>query len=145
MINFRRYLFVITACVNTIAFAQPLTSYWQCTTNDANNKLWIAKSIYQKAALNIAFANCKKQSTSPSSCKASVNDCEGFNQNMSIRPMWQCTALDESAESWRSNFYAQRDDAALGAKEFCKNKSTVPATCYINMVTCVNYRAGELL
>jgi hypothetical protein len=56
--------------------------------------------------------------------------------------MWQCTALDQTGEPWQSNFYSQRLDAALGAKAFCKEKSSVPDTCYINLVTCINKNEG---
>jgi len=121
------------------------SSYWQCVTEDSANKVWSARSFYQKAALNIAFASCKKESQNPVSCKTSASSCEGFNQGYSLRPMWQCTALDHEAQAWQSNFYAERYDAALGAKLFCKEKSGVPDTCYINLVTCMNMNHGEPL
>ncbi len=57
---------------------------------------------------------------------------------MSTTPMWICTALDFTAEPWQSNLYPHRDDAALAAKDYCKQNSNVPDTCYINMVTCRN-------
>ncbi|BCA95612.1 hypothetical protein TUM19329_19730 [Legionella antarctica] len=121
------------------------SNYWICTTHDNANLQWSAKSTYQKAALNIAYATCKKESKTPSSCKASKADCEGFNQGMSTRPMWKCTALDRTAVPWQSNFYAQRDDAALGARAYCKENSTIPETCYINLVTCVSFQEGVRL
>lgn len=145
MNQYLKYGSFILLLVCQTASALPLNSYWQCLTQDRTNQSWSAKSIYQKAALNLAFARCKKESQYPETCKTAVSNCEGFNQNLSLKPMWQCTALDKVAVAWQSNFYAHRDDAALGAKEFCKNKSSVPDTCYINMVTCVNYRAGERL
>lgn len=52
--------------------------------------------------------------------------------------MWRCTAIDITAQPWESNFYSNRDDAALAAQAYCKENSTLPATCYINMVTCAN-------
>lgn len=119
-------------------------SYWQCLTHDAANKTWSAKNGFQKVALNLAFASCKKESEAPATCKTTPLDCEGFNMGLSTKPMWQCTALDLSAQAWRSNFYVQRDDAALGAKLFCKDKSSVPESCYINFVTCANNNGAHL-
>ncbi len=142
--HFKYYLLLLVFSCGTGVTA-PLSdrgNYWICTTKDNANQQWSAKSTYQKAALNLAFATCKKESKTPSTCKASISDCEGFNQGMSTKPMWQCTALDHTAEPWKSNFYSQRDDAALGAKAFCREKSTVPDTCYINMVTCASFKEG---
>ncbi len=111
-------------------------AYWQCTTFDASNKQWQAQSPYKKIALNVAFASCKKESTAPLSCKAPQTRCEQLIAGISIKPMWVCTALDRTAVPWRSDLYSQRDDAALAAKAYCREKSIVPETCYINLVTC---------
>jgi hypothetical protein len=139
---------LLSVMVSGTAFSAPLTgnnSYWQCTTEDKTNKQWTAKSGYQKMALNLSYDACKKQSQYPDSCKASNNNCEGFYLGMSTKPLWRCTALDRTAIPWQSNFYSQRDDAALAAQAFCKNKSTVPETCYVNMVTCRNLNEGNSL
>jgi len=136
-------LLLVFGC--TSVFSAPVLesgSYWQCVVEDGANKQWVAKSMYQKTALNIAFASCKKESEKPLSCKSSIANCEGFNQGMSLKPMWRCTALDHTAEPWQSNFYRQRDDAALAAKAFCRNKSSLPESCYINIVTCVTFIEG---
>lgn len=117
-------------------------SYWQCITHDKANKEWTARNTYQKVAINIAFAACKKESEFPSSCKAAKSGCEGFYMGMSTKPLWRCTALDQTAEPWNSNYYPQREDAALAAKAYCRENSTVPDTCYINMVTCRNFNEG---
>ena len=126
-------------CITVLLLTNPLwaaeTSYWQCTTSDGNNKQWVLKSIYERAARAKTFDVCKKQSEIPSSCKT---DCEGFNHGVSTRPLWQCTALDQNAKPWISQAYAQRDDAAIGAKMRCKELSSVPDSCYINLSTCVN-------
>lgn len=145
MIQYRKYYLLLLLLGCGAGYTSPIlikNSYWQCVTHDSANKQWAAKSAYKKTALNIAFDACKKQSQQPVSCKASVSNCEGFNQGFSIRPMWRCTAMDKTAEAWQSNFYSQRDDAALGAKAYCKQNSTVPETCYINVVTCVNSKEG---
>lgn len=137
--------FILIGLISTSGFAVDLSgksSYWQCITHDNSNKEWIARSDYQKVALNIAFESCKKESSTPETCRASDDNCEGFYQGMSTRPMWKCKALDQLALSWESNFYAQRDDAALGAKAYCKQKSEVPDTCYINMLSCIIYNHG---
>jgi hypothetical protein len=120
--------------------AEPLISgnYWQCITTDRTNKHWTAVSIYQKIAQNFAFASCKKESTTPTSCKTSRQHCEQFIDGVSVQPMWECLALDRTAAPWRSNRYSNRWDAALGAKAYCQQKSVVPGTCYVNLVTCVN-------
>ncbi len=117
-------------------------TYWQCSTHDKVSKEWVARNTYQKVAINIAFEACKKESEFPGSCKASKSDCEGFYMGMSTKPLWRCTALDQTAVPWNSNYYTQRDDAALAAKAYCRENSTVPDTCYINMVTCRNFNEG---
>ena len=119
--------------------SSPLSgNYWQCTTEDKTLKQWTAKSEYQKVAINVSFDACKKQSAVPQSCKAAKSNCEGYIQGVNASPMWKCTALDTTAVPWQSNFYSHRLDAALAAKDFCKDNSSVPETCYINLVTCRN-------
>lgn len=112
--------------------------YWQCTTHDIDNNLWIAKSGFQKVAINVGYDSCKKQSKNPTTCKTAKTACEFFLQGVSTRPLWRCTALDRTAVAWKSNYYSDRTDAAFAAKAYCKDNSTVPETCYINMVTCFN-------
>lgn len=122
-------------------FAEPIdkdSTYWKCSTIDATHTVWTSESIYQKIALNIAYAMCKKKSQAPTTCKTSRTNCEKFVQGMNVTPIWQCTAFDREALIWKSNFYSIREDAALGAQAYCKQKSPVPDTCYINMLTCTN-------
>lgn len=130
--------FLLLMFIPLTSLAMDSSSYWRCTTHDSANKEWHAGNIYQKMAMNLAFEACKKESQLPASCKTSIQDCEGFNQGMSTRPRWRCTALDAHALPWQSNFYSQRLDAALAAKAYCKNNSSIPETCYINLVTCSN-------
>ncbi|CAM3015051.1 hypothetical protein [Legionella worsleiensis] len=118
------------------------SSYWQCITQDKTNKQWTVKNTYQKVALNQAFALCKKESEFPTSCKTSQSSCEGFYMGMSTKPLWRCSAIDQTATAWNSNFYSEQDDAALAAKAYCKEYSSVPDTCFINFVTCKNYNEG---
>ncbi|WP_231950405.1 hypothetical protein [Legionella spiritensis] len=116
----------------------PSGNYWQCITEDSTNKRWVAQSVYQLTAINKAFDHCKKNSAYPNTCKASKANCEYFILGRTTRPMWQCTALDFHANPWNSNLYRTMDDAALAAKAYCLDNSSVPATCYINMITCKN-------
>jgi len=113
-------------------------SYWQCSTKDNSQTVWTATSTFQKVAINLAFASCKKQSKSPNSCKTSMGRCEAFVNGLSTKPLWRCTAVDREAAAWKSNYYSKRLDAALAAQAYCKDKSDVPGTCYVNMVTCYN-------
>ncbi|MGL6028618.1 MAG: hypothetical protein ACRC0B_00585 [Legionella sp.] len=120
------------------SMAMDNTTFWRCSTTDGNNRTWHASNFYQKMALNHAFDACKKESETPLSCKTSLQDCEGFNQGLSTRPRWRCTALDYDALPWQSNAYSQRLDAALAAKAYCKSNSAIPDSCYINLITCRN-------
>ena len=134
-----RLCFLLLLCFSTSGFAEALpenTTYWQCTARDSLSRKWIARSIYEKMAHNLAYATCKKQSTTPASCKATRGNCEQFVMGERIQTMWRCTALDRAAMPWRSDFYSQRYDAAFAARDYCRQKSTVPGTCYINLVTC---------
>lgn len=115
----------------------------QCTAYDAENKQWVVSSNYQLTSINRAFDICKKQSKVPASCKISKEDCEVFIDGMSTRPMWRCMALDQAAVSWFSNIYTHRDDAALAAKAYCRERSTLPETCYIHIFTCRNLNARD--
>lgn len=127
-------------------YAESMVSgdYWQCTTHDGTNKQWGAVSIYKKIALNFAFASCKKESVAPATCRTTQSNCEQFIQGVSIKPMWKCTALDRTATAWRSDAYSQRYDAAFGAKAYCQQKSRVPGTCYVNLITCSNKNGPNL-
>lgn len=133
------FLFLGCLLVTTYGLAKPIDgSYWKCTTKDRMNKQWTMQNSYQKMAFNLSFEACKKESASPESCVISSEDCEGFYLGKTTSPHWKCTALDRTAVAWQSNHYRMRDDAALAALAYCKNNSTVPYTCYVNMVTCFN-------
>ena len=144
--NFKAVLFLNCLFLSQISLAETVdinSDYWRCTAFDAENKKWTVISGYELAATNKAFDACKKQSNVPSSCKTSRETCEAFIRGMSTRPMWRCTALDHMAEAWRSNGYRHRDDAALAAKAYCREGSSYPDTCYINMITCRNLNSRE--
>lgn len=137
--NYRAQIcFLLMLILSTTGYAASNTNYWRCSTQDGTNREWSATNIYEKIALNFAFDRCKKESKVPNTCRTAQNNCEQFINGVSSRPLWQCTALDRTAQPWRSRIYSQRDDAALAAKAFCQQKSTLPETCYVNMITCVN-------
>lgn len=131
---------ILSMILPSLIWADTLSSssYWQCSAHDSTDKQWVAKSVYERAATNQAYDGCKKQSTNPTSCKIAKEFCEYFANGKSNRPMWQCTALDLMAKPWVSNTYSQRDDAAIAAKAYCQEQSSMPDTCYINLLTCKN-------
>ncbi len=112
--------------------------YWQCTAFDQDSKPWVSKHPYERMAINQALASCKKESPVPSSCKVAHEACDFFHHGVSTRPSWQCTALDQEAKPWASNPYPQRDDAAIAAIAYCKERSASPDSCYVHLLTCVN-------
>ena len=137
------FLILIVSDFNYAASVIDRNSYWQCSSQDGTKKLWSAKNGFEKAALNQAFASCKKESDLPSTCKTSKSNCKLINHKINTNPIWYCTALDQIAETWQSIVYDRREDAALGAKAFCIAKSSVPDTCYINLISCVNLSEGD--
>jgi hypothetical protein len=131
-------ILAILCCGQAMADQPIITSsnYWQCSTEDKANSQWTAQNSYRKIAINKAFEACKKESQLPATCKTSHTSCEHYVDGINTSPQWQCTALDYNAEPWKSNLYQQRDSAALAALAYCKSNSSIPATCYMNMVTC---------
>lgn len=112
--------------------------YWQCTAFDQDSTPWVSNHQYERTATNQALAYCKKESPAPNSCKVAHEACEFFHRGVSSRPSWQCAALDQEAKSWESNPYPARDDAAIAAKAYCKERSAYPDSCYVHVLTCVN-------
>lgn len=125
--------------------ARSSANYWECTTEDSTNKAWIIDGNYQLTAINGSFAACKKESAYPKSCKTSKKSCDHFVNGQSTRPLWRCVALDRAANIWPSNTYTVRDDAALAGLAYCKNNSSIPLSCYMNMITCRNLNAQNAM
>lgn len=116
---------------------------WTCTAYDKDNKYWSGQSSYEIAATNKALAGCKKESQNPNSCRIDRAQCEPFMHHVTgPRGLWKCTALDQMAKPWASKLLPQRDEAALAAKANCTRHSSMPDTCYINLLTCVNANQG---
>ena len=122
-----------------------VNNYWQCNASDREKKQWIGRGAYSRVASSKAFEACKKESHAPTSCISSEGVCEYYVHGVSTsvygmneHAQWQCVALDQMAKSWESNINSNRDDAALEAKAFCHEHSSVPDSCYINLLTCKN-------
>lgn len=111
---------------------------WRCVTVDAENKQWIANSSYQITALNKSLDECKKESKVPATCSVLKDSCNINLTNSSSRVQWQCTAFDFLADSWTATSSAGPDRAALSAKAYCRHKSALPDSCYINLITCLS-------
>ena len=131
-IDFHRY-FLLVLFLPTVGW-----SAWQCTAIDSTNNQWEARYSFQKMAINIALDLCKKSSTHPTTCRVSAQNCKGLNLEANSELLWRCTALDRSAATWNSNFYSDKTEAAMAAMNFCNSKSSLPDTCYLNFVTCMN-------
>lgn len=122
-------------------FIHPLWAYddyWQCTAFDGAKHQWVIKNAYERVAENKALEACKKQSPVPSTCKIIKNNCDYFANGLSTKPFWQCTALDQMSKLWLSDFFNNRDEAAMNAKALCQKESGMPDTCYVNLLTCKN-------
>lgn len=136
------FLYLILSIGFVNVEAQPANTgsgnFWKCTVFDQDQNQWVGKGEFERIATNKAYDACKKQSKFPQSCKAAKENCEGIVSGRSTRTMWQCTALDDMAKPWKGAFYVHADDAAIGAKAFCKDKSALPDTCYINLLSCNN-------
>lgn len=116
-------------------------SYWLCKAYDSDNNQWIAKSPYKRMALNSAYGDCKKESNVPQSCQAANEHCEDIIKGVVNHPKWQCTALDQMANTWVGDTYTSRDQAVTGAKAYCEKHSAMPDSCYVNLLTCKNLQA----
>lgn len=142
-----RYRIISTLLLLLMGTIKPLwaesNNYWQCMAHDALKKQWEAKSSYERVAANKAFETCKKESKVPTTCTAVQDSCNYFGKPIVITPgssegaIWKCTALDSAAHPW-IKMSSNRDAAALSAKSTCVQHSSVPDTCYINLLTCIN-------
>lgn len=130
--------FIFALCFTSPALYAEGISYWQCTIQDELRHQWHDANLYERVAMNKALEACKKESPVPMSCKMDKNNCSFYFNGQSTRPLWQCTALDHDAKPWQSSVHPSREEAALSAKEDCQSQSSLPETCYINLITCKN-------
>lgn len=137
MMKLTKYLItpLVLMALSTYSFAD---SFWRCTSSDEANNSWSDSNKYQKTAINLSYDQCKKNSSAPKSCESSHEDCHYFSDGYDTTPMWQCSAIDRYAQAWKSTAYSNIDDAAIGAQVYCKHKSEIPETCFVNMITCTN-------
>lgn len=124
--------------VSVINIAWTADVIWECVAKDDNHKQWIAHSTYQRNATIRALESCKKESNLPGTCQTRDSDCDALVNGRSTRPLWRCVAFDFTATPWYNNPTRDRTAAALSAKSICIERSTVPDSCYINMITCTN-------
>lgn len=121
--------------------------HFTCMAYDSEQKQWAGESTYAITASNKALDGCKKQSHFPESCKIAKEQCQDIEQFTSAagpsQALWRCTALDQAAKTWVGNTYSQGDAAAIAAKEYCRKNSSIPDSCYVNLLTCVNINAGS--
>jgi hypothetical protein len=135
----RTIIFILLVPIVSVA-AEP---FWECIAHDKANKPWVGKNAYQKMAINLSFAACKKGSQYPETCRITVNNCTGYHLGLSSKPFWHCAAFDQSGAQWMGNYYTTKDDAAMAAKEYCQSKSSTPGSCYVNMIACTNINEGS--
>ena len=141
MMNTRVLLLLLIPTLSCANRINTMDNYWTCKAEDANHMQWSSEGGYERETSTLALDACKKQSSSPSTCFVTGNSCELFINRVTTRPMWRCVALDQLATPWHSGVHAHREDAAIAAKSYCHQHSTMPYTCYINMLMCKNYNA----
>jgi hypothetical protein len=134
-----RYCLIWLCCplllITSLTFAEPV-NFWKCEAEDITHKSWVVQHEYRRVAITISFDQCKKESTEPRTCRTSKTGCYFFADGIDMTPLWRCMALDQLSKTWYSNLYTTRDDAALGARSYCQQRSGFPDTCYVNLLTC---------
>ena len=115
---------------------------WQCAVHDNKHKQWEARSAYERVATSKALEACKKESPVPASCTPTKESCDYYAQEKTSSSHWKCTALDHTAKLWVGNLSSNKDDAALNAKAYCQEHSSLPDTCYINLLTCKEFKGS---
>lgn len=129
----------INANASSIIFVSDAPhDFWVCKATDLTQRTWTQGNEYQRRALLDALDACKKESTVPNTCKAVGTQCDGILSGSINRAVWRCTSLDTLANYWYSNISPTEIEAALSARDICRKESSVPLTCYINMLTCEN-------
>src|SRR5437016_5030264 len=76
------------------------TMIWHCDAHDYAEKSFIAFSNNEWSSLRDAMKLCKKESKNPKTCKVSREDCDALMNGLSIRPWWQCKAMDALGYVW---------------------------------------------
>lgn len=134
------FFFIICLIVSQITHAKE--AYWQCIAEDTTKKQWVGFAGFKKTAYQKALDSCKKYSILPQSCTQAETPCLApFEASKQVKiggipsGFWICTALDRNGDTWGGS-HADRIKASLAARAYCRDKSSIPHTCYINTVTC---------
>ncbi|ARG97020.1 hypothetical protein [Legionella micdadei] len=109
---------------------------WQCSSHDRTEQYFNGFSNNEWSSLRNAMKLCKKQSKNPKTCRVSQEDCDALVNGQSIRPWWQCKAMDSLGYVWIGGYFRVADNAILEAKSRCHSFSAVPATCFTSFFTC---------
>lgn len=131
----KHYILLSCILLSNMALAQ---EYWQCSLSDQDDKRWVVQHKYKRVAVNQLLGLCKQESRFPLACMSAKESCELFVHGISTRPLWTCAALDTKANVWTSKVYMTEYEAAFAAKAICKQNSSIPETCYVNLQTCKN-------
>lgn len=129
--------FVSSVAVADTVVAAPETA-WKCSASDKENKHWTAQGNFERMAATNALDACKKLSQIPGTCRLDHEQCSSTGPQPKPAGRWRCSALDKTAALWIGKTFPVRDNAALGAKDYCQKKSGLPETCYVNLITCRN-------
>lgn len=131
------YLFWLLMLIITPSWGEePVV--WHCTATDQQQRFWTIDTPYEKVSQMKVLDRCRKESAVPTSCQVSHTTCDMTLHGVTQRPLWQCTAIDRKAHAWKSTVFSQQYEAVAAAKADCHNQSTVPLSCYVNLMTCVN-------
>ncbi|CDZ76472.1 hypothetical protein BN59_00741 [Legionella massiliensis] len=130
-------VFLLSLWIPSLQAAVSITQIvvWQCDSYDRDTS-FNGYGSSEGSSMHNAMSLCKKESKSPGTCKVSQEYCDALVNGQSIRPWWQCKALDSLGYLWVGSFYRLADNALLDAKSRCFSFSAVPATCYTNAFTC---------
>lgn len=130
----RQLVFLILLILSQTGFSD---DYFQCSITDRESKSWSAKSKHHKMAVHLALEACKRESNAPGSCKKSKIKCDDSDPTVATNNGgWRCMALDYMARAWSKDYHPNIDGAAFMALTYCRQRSAVPETCYLNYITC---------
>lgn len=128
------FLFLTLFCAQSL-----YASTWLCSAYDSKKIRWQAQYEHRMEAARQATLACRRDSSEPASCTQGMQDCQKTDKDTNA-PAWVCIAVDANAQSWHSNPYPNPADAAIAATDYCKSKSAVPDTCFVNTISCQDYR-----
>lgn len=131
---------IITPCLLLLSMsghAANINSYWQCSTTDSADKVWVGRDINRQAAINQSAQACRDNTENEGSCISARESCVQVVNNRIVRPSWRCTAFDMTTY-YRGAVQYTREDTIESALDKCRRLSFSPNTCKVNMLTCKN-------